>query len=98
MERSWWWKTVGITFLTVLSVVYLLPTVGGENRLPAWFTKYVKAKLQLGLDLQGGIHLVYEVEMDKAVSDKADRLAADIEEKLRKDKQGRRGEARPRGA
>ena len=58
----------------------------GEGRLPAWYTKYVKARLQLGLDLQGGIHLVYEVEMDKAVSDKADRLAADIEQKLRKDK------------
>jgi preprotein translocase subunit SecD len=85
MERSWWWKTVGILFLTVLAVVYLLPTLLGEHRLPAWYTKYVKAKLQLGLDLQGGIHLVYEVEMDKAVSDKCDRLAADIEQQLRKD-------------
>jgi len=40
----------------------------------------------LGLDLQGGLHLVYEVQVDKAVSDKADRLSGDIEEKLHKDK------------
>jgi preprotein translocase subunit SecD len=86
MERSWWWKAIGIFFLTALAVVYLLPTVVGEGRLPGWYTKYIKNRLQLGLDLQGGIHLVYEVEMDKAVSDKCDRLAADIEEKLRKDK------------
>jgi len=86
MERSWWWKAVGILLLIVVSVVYLLPTVVGERRLPAWFTKYVDKKMQLGLDLQGGIHLVYEVEVDKAVSDKADRLAADIEERLIKDK------------
>lgn len=86
MERSWWWKAIGFFLITALAVVYLLPTVIGEDRLPAWYTKYVKARLQLGLDLQGGIHLVYEVEMDKAVSDKCDRLAADIEEKLRKQK------------
>lgn len=86
MERSWWWKSIGIFFLTLLAVAYLLPTVVGESRLPSWYTKHIKAKLQLGLDLRGGIQLVYEVEMDKAVSDKADRLAADIEDRLRKDK------------
>jgi preprotein translocase subunit SecD len=48
--------------------------------------KHVQKKIMLGLDLQGGLHLVYEVQVDKAVSDKADRLANDLEEKLRKDK------------
>jgi preprotein translocase subunit SecD len=86
MERSWWWKTIGVLLLTALAVIYILPTFVGEDRLPAWFTKTVKAKVGLGLDLLGGIHLVYEVEMDKAVSDKTDRLASDIEERLRKDK------------
>jgi preprotein translocase subunit SecD len=86
MERSWWWKAVGIFLLIVVAVVYLLPTFVGEKNLPSWYTKYINKKLQLGLDLQGGIHLVYEVEVDKAVSDKADRLAADIEERLVKDK------------
>ena len=85
MERSWWWKAIGIFFLTIIAAVYLAPTVVGK-RLPPWYTKYVKGKLQLGLDLQGGIHLVYEVEIDKAVSDKADRLAADLENRLAKEK------------
>ena len=83
MERSWWWKAIGILFLAVASVVYLVPTLAGEENIPSWYTKLVKARLQLGLDLQGGIHLVYEVEVDKAVSDKADRLSADIEERLK---------------
>ncbi|MCC6749647.1 MAG: protein translocase subunit SecD [Deltaproteobacteria bacterium] len=86
MERSWWWKTIGILLLTVLSVAYLVPTFLGEEKLPPWLSKHIKGKLQLGLDLQGGIHLVYEVQVDKAVSDKADRLATDLEERLRKDK------------
>ncbi|MCA1665162.1 MAG: protein translocase subunit SecD, partial [Myxococcales bacterium] len=33
-----------------------------------------------------GLHLVYEVQVDKAVSDKADRLSSDIEERLKRDK------------
>lgn len=86
MERKWWWKAIGILLLTIVSVAYLVPTIVGEEKLPAWYVKYVKAKLNLGLDLQGGIHLVFEVQVDKAVSDKADRLAADIEDRLRKDK------------
>ncbi len=39
-----------------------------------------------GLDLQGGLHLVYEVNVDKAVAGKVDRLASDIEDRLHKDK------------
>ncbi|MCK5797537.1 MAG: protein translocase subunit SecD [Deltaproteobacteria bacterium] len=89
MERKWWWKAIGIFLLTVLALVYLVPTVVGEDKLPTWYTKYIKAKLNLGLDLQGGIHLVFEVQVDKAVGDKADRLASDIEESLRKDKKVR---------
>ncbi|MCB9556798.1 MAG: protein translocase subunit SecD [Deltaproteobacteria bacterium] len=86
MERSWWWKAIGIFLLTALAVVYLLPSVVAEEALPNWYKKRVKAKLGLGLDLQGGIHLVYEVEVNKAVSDKADRLAIDLEQRLQKDK------------
>jgi preprotein translocase subunit SecD len=81
MERKWWWKTIGVLFLMVLSVVYLVPTFMGDldpkdKNAPGWYktyAKYVKAKLNMGLDLQGGIHLVFEVEVDKAVADKADR-------------------------
>ncbi len=86
MERSWWWKAIGVMFLVVVSVGYLMPTVLGEGALPKAYTDLVKSQLQLGLDLQGGIHLVYEVEVDKAVSDKADRLSADMEERLKSKK------------
>jgi preprotein translocase subunit SecD len=85
MERSWWWKTIGVVLLMVLSVVYLLPTVVGEDRLPKWFTDVVDSRLQLGLDLQGGIHLVYEVDIDEAIDNKADRMSADLEKRLVED-------------
>jgi preprotein translocase subunit SecD len=86
MERSWWWKAALYGAVTVLAVVYLVPTVVPEEKQPAFFKSHFQKKIQLGLDLQGGLHLVYEVNVDKAVSDKVDRLSSDLEDRLRKDK------------
>ena len=86
MERSWWWKGALYGLITVLAVLYLIPTVVPEDRQPAFIKRHFQKKIQLGLDLQGGLHLVYEVNVDKAVSDKVDRLASDIEDRLIKDK------------
>jgi preprotein translocase subunit SecD len=86
MERSWWWKAALYGFVTVLAVLYLVPTVVPEDKQPTFIKKHFQKRIQLGLDLQGGLHLVYEVNVDKAVSDKVDRLASDIEDRLRKDR------------
>jgi preprotein translocase subunit SecD len=86
MERSWWWKAALYAVVTVLAVLYLIPTVVPDNKQPAFIKKYFEKRIELGLDLQGGLHLVYEVNVDKAVSGKVDRLASDIEDRLHKDK------------
>ncbi len=90
MERSWFYRVLFYAFLTVVALVFLAPSAatwfGKEDKLPTWMKKHVNNKIQLGLDLQGGLHLVYEVQVDKAVSDKADRLASDLEDKLHKEK------------
>ncbi len=44
--------------------------------------------LTLGLDLQGGLLLQYHVLVDKAVQDKLDRLARDLETRIRDAKDG----------
>src|SRR5664279_904760 len=85
MERSWWWKAALYGAAIVLAVLYLVPTVVTEDKnLPAFFQKYFKKRIQLGLDLQGGLHLVYEVDIEKAVSGKVDRLANDVDDALKK--------------
>jgi preprotein translocase subunit SecD len=86
MERSWLWKAALYGVVTVLAVLYLIPTVVPEDKQPAFFHMHLQKRIQLGLDLQGGLHLVYEVDVDKAVSGKVDRLASDIEDRLHKDK------------
>ena len=85
MERSWWWKAALFGAAIVLAGLYLVPTVvKDDSKLPAFFQKYFKKRIQTGLDLQGGLHLVYEVNVEKAVSGKVDRLANDVEDALKK--------------
>jgi preprotein translocase subunit SecD len=82
MERSWWWKALLYGGIVVLACLYLVPTVVPEAKQPALIKKYFQKRIQLGLDLQGGLHLVYEVHVDKAVSDKVDRIASEVEDRL----------------
>jgi preprotein translocase subunit SecD len=84
MERSWWWKAVLYGGLTVLACLYLVPTVVPENRQPAFFKTHFHKKIQQGLDLQGGLHLVYSVDIEKAVSGKVDHLANEIDDAIKK--------------
>jgi preprotein translocase subunit SecD len=90
MDRSLVYRILTYLLVTLAAAVVLTPSVAGwlgkDDQLPGWMKKHVNKKIQLGLDLQGGLHLVYEVQVDKAVSDKADRLAGELEERLRKDK------------
>ncbi len=84
MERSWWWKALFYGGMVVMACLYLVPTVVPEGKQPELIKKLFQKRIQLGLDLQGGLHLVYEVHVDKAVSDKVDRLASEIEDRLLK--------------
>jgi len=88
MERQWKWKVVGTVLLSVLSVAMLVPTWAGvtsegEAHLPKWYTDVFSQKLVLGLDLQGGIHLQYKVDVPEALGRKAQNLAGNLEDALK---------------
>jgi preprotein translocase subunit SecD len=70
--------------LTIVALVYLVPTFSPE--LPAWWKFLPKEKVKLGLDLQGGMQLVMEVDSAKALESELENLAENIKEDLRKDK------------
>lgn len=81
MMQSLKWRTALVVAATLLGVVFLLPTLmGPDSGLPAAFAK---KKLNLGLDLQGGMHLMLEVEAEKAVENALARVAGDLKETLR---------------
>jgi preprotein translocase subunit SecD len=83
MGKSIRWRVVLIAFFTLLSIIFLTPTL--VRTLPTWWEGVLpQEKLRLGLDLQGGMHLVLGVETEKAVESTLERYASDIKDSLRK--------------
>ncbi|MCE5262834.1 MAG: protein translocase subunit SecD [Deltaproteobacteria bacterium] len=67
--------------ICLAALVYLAPSLTSE--LPDTWKKYLPMdKIHLGLDLQGGMHLVLEVDTAKAVESTLDRTANDLKENL----------------
>lgn len=68
----------------VLSVAFFLPSYPRlYQALPDWSKKVLPTKgITLGLDLQGGIHLVLEVEEERAVEIAVDRSVTAIQDQL----------------
>ena len=60
------------------------------SRSPAWLATIHAAPMYLGLDLRGGVHFMLQVDMQAALTKKAESLAGDIRTALR-DKNIRHG-------
>ncbi|MFH0810912.1 MAG: protein translocase subunit SecD [Pseudomonadota bacterium] len=77
------WRALMILLVLVGSVMLLVPTISGQ--LPSWWSSALPAdKIHLGLDLQGGMHMVLQVEAEKAVENTLDRAADNLKEELRR--------------
>jgi len=72
------WRSILTVVVVAAAGVYLLPSLNPQ----LWPYKTIN----LGLDLQGGMHLVLEVEVDRAVENTVDRLAQDLRGVLKKER------------
>lgn len=81
MPKGTGWRISLIGVFVALSFLYLTPTLA--SKLPSWWGNFLpKDKIHLGLDLQGGTHLVMEVDTQKAVEGSLDLVATDLEDTL----------------
>ena len=71
------WRLFSVILVVLAAIIYVLPTFFTD----VWPHK----KINLGLDLQGGMHLVLEVDTGKAVEDTVERIAQELRSQLRKD-------------
>jgi len=69
-----------ILIVMLAAVFYALPTF--TDSLPQIWKKHAD-KIRLGLDLQGGMHLILEVEAEKAVNSTLERISQEIKDDLR---------------
>src|SRR5262249_42067247 len=75
-----------VVVATILAALYLAPSFVSDDALPGWFSRVFTKRVKLGLDLQGGLHIVYRVDLDKVIDDKAGEIKRDMEAKLAEQK------------
>lgn len=81
MKKRILWRFVLIASTVLLAVVFFLPNTPLFQHLPDWWKQTMPEKgIVLGLDLQGGVHLVFEVEGEKAVDVQTDRTVQALRE------------------
>ena len=54
-----------------------------QSRSPAWLSALHAAPMYLGLDLRGGVHFMLQVDMQAALTKRAESLAGDLRSSLR---------------
>lgn len=85
MKKKVFWRLILIGVTLILAVVFFLPNTPLFPHMPGWWKNNMPSKgIVLGLDLQGGLHLVFEVEGNKAVEITTERIAARLREALTK--------------
>ncbi|MBW1847727.1 MAG: protein translocase subunit SecD [Deltaproteobacteria bacterium] len=82
--KNFSWRPVLVLAVILVALIYILPTVDMIVNKKTEPTLWPKKKINLGLDLQGGMHLVLEVDVDKAVASTIERLSNDLRRQLRK--------------
>ncbi|MGH6770743.1 MAG: protein translocase subunit SecD [Xanthobacteraceae bacterium] len=76
------WKTVGILLTTLIFCLFAIPNLLPEATVQSW-PKWAQRQMVLGLDLQGGSHILLEVDAGAVRREKVSQLRDDVRRVLR---------------
>jgi preprotein translocase subunit SecD len=83
VTKSLTWRGILYAVLILVALFLLIPSVSTD--LPPWWPKYfAEKKVNLGLDLQGGVHLILDVKVERAVENEIVQAEDDLLNQLRK--------------
>jgi preprotein translocase subunit SecD len=85
------WKIALVLGVCVLGLIYALPNLfprAEMERMPDWLPH---EQINLGLDLQGGSHLLLEVDLDAVIEERLNSLVDEVRGALRPARIGYRG-------
>jgi preprotein translocase subunit SecD len=77
------WRIPVVGLVLIVAVIYVIPTFK-----PGWWPN---KQINLGLDLQGGMHLVLEVQTEKAVENTLERIRNELRDTFRDEKIRQKG-------
>jgi preprotein translocase subunit SecD len=81
------WKTTAILLTTLLVCSFAIPNFFSDQTVQSW-PKWAQRHLVLGLDLQGGSHILLEVDTNAVRKEKLDTLRDDVRRVVRDNRLG----------
>ena len=86
MLRVGKWRLFSVLLICIMGLYFLLPNLYSKEEVTALPNYLSKKQVNLGLDLQGGSHLLLEVDTKVVLKEKSEYLVDDIRSTLRKNK------------
>ncbi len=77
------WKTISIWLLVLLGVLFALPNMASQSTLSALPDWLPKRQMTLGLDLQGGSHMLLQIDRQGLANDRLETVRDDVRTSLR---------------
>lgn len=77
------WKTIGIWAVVLLGILFALPNLFSQSflaKLPDWLPKQ---QMTLGLDLQGGSHILLQIDANELIKERLESARDEIRTSLR---------------
>jgi len=75
-----------LIFLTIgIGLLFALPNFFSKNSLNSFPNFFPNQQVNLGLDLQGGSHLLLEVDTDVIINERIDNLTSDLRKLYREE-------------
>lgn len=79
MDRGWYFRLAIVVGSSVLGVLALWPSLERWLPCPDIVKETFDNRINPGLDIKGGLRLMYEVEVDEYIRDRRDRLAEQVQ-------------------
>jgi len=77
------WKLILVAIVVAFGIIFALPNIFSAStlaNLPSWLPH---KRVNLGLDLQGGAHLLYQIDEKEMIEDWLKNIRGDVRESLR---------------
>jgi preprotein translocase subunit SecD len=79
MDRGWYFRLAIVVGSAVLGFLALWPSIDRWLPCPEIVKENFDNQINPGLDIKGGLRLMYEVEVDEYIRDRRDRLAEQVQ-------------------
>ncbi|ACI21654.1 MULTISPECIES: protein translocase subunit SecD [Thermodesulfovibrio] len=85
MRKGIYLRIALIAFTVILAIIFFLPNTPLFSYMPGWWKKNLPHKgIVLGLDLRGGSHLIFEVDLKRAREITVERIGMHLQSLLEK--------------